>query len=103
MVDNTPILGIAIFRPDVIITVYLDASISRVKHLHACEYGRIRRICGEHPALDWFENATFLPIIPSRDLGGWRGTLDFSERTARVLMKLGYEDALRALRQASSS
>lgn len=45
-----------------------------------------------------FPNATVIPIIPTKTLGGKLGTLDFTNAGVAVRMEKGYKDALQILR-----
>jgi predicted acylesterase/phospholipase RssA len=108
LADNTPILGVADDRPDVVIAIYLDHRVAVENDLRVAEAKRLRKLCSnlrvswEGALADWFWSVQFLPIIPNRSLRGWQGTLDFSEATAQKLIVRGYEDCLCHLREAAS-
>jgi len=105
--DNTPILAVARYRPEVVVVVYLNHRFARVERLTVRERSRILRLVrargGAHldAIAEWSFAARFIPIIPSDDLGGlFTGTMNFRPDRAQRLIRLGYEDALRQIQRA---
>lgn len=47
-----------------------------------------------------YPNVKIVEIIPSKNLRGWFGALNFSPKQARKLIKLGYDDAMKVLANA---
>jgi len=125
--DNIPILGVYPIQPERVFVIYLDCRYNlmlerrkKAKHgwvmqgdkavwdretaLKLWEAARLERIStrrGENwegPRRSWFWALELVPIIPSRDLGNFfTGTLNFSRKKARSLVRLGYQDTLNAL------
>jgi predicted acylesterase/phospholipase RssA len=102
--DNTPILAVAPFRPEVTFVVYLDHKFGRVKDLRNWERSHLngmfvkRRIMTPDDVADWWFKSSMFAIVPSQNLGGlFRGTMNFDAEKANALISLGYEDALRQL------
>lgn len=47
-----------------------------------------------------YPNVKIVEIIPSKNLHGWFGALNFKPKQARKLIKLGYDDAIKVLANA---
>lgn len=130
LVDNTPILPVCLEKPEVIIVVYLDKRVADVDdlwlheqartfwlfdlqyrimlnydgtHLERMDYKWKREQALASPwAIRLFGRDQFFPIVPSKCLGGLiRGTLNFSERKANALLRLGYSDTLEHIKEAA--
>jgi hypothetical protein len=63
-------------------------------------FSRLRRGWIDSAEAEWFRTVELIPIIPSRDIGGFLiGTLNFTQKTVRELIELGYRDTLMQLRE----
>lgn len=77
LVDNTPIEPLYHHGCNLIIAVHLDGA-SLIDH-------------------DRYPNAQIIEIIPQEDLGGAKGSLDFTASGAKKRMEQGYQDTKRIL------
>jgi hypothetical protein len=117
--DNTPILAVIDQHTSHVIIVYLNHQMEEsIEHYQQCDRGmackryeknRLRELAtraiggrtdavaeGWKQVLSRFDQVQILPIVPSESLGF---SLDLRAKNSRSLMALGYEDALRQLRQ----
>ncbi len=81
--DNTPLIPVGENHPelDTIFIVYLYAK---------PEY---------KPDVSKYPDKKFIEIIPSKDLGGLLGSLDFSGKTIHQLIEQGYSDTIKVLNE----
>lgn len=59
-----------------------------------------RRLGKDREKLEMYDGRHLVEIIPSKDLHGWFGALNFDVNLAKRLIQLGYDDAMKVLANA---
>lgn len=71
-----------------------------IKTIYVVYLNDEKHLGNDKPDLAKYPDVKIVEIIPSRNLHGWFGALNFSPRQAKKLIQLGYDDAMKVLANA---